>query len=150
MKRINFYTLKQVKEKGGLYDLRTKVIRSPEDAYRAQKELLDLESEAIEHFVIFTLTSKNEIAGVHTLHKGELSSSIVSTRLIFQTALLNNARSVLCFHNHPSGDPAPSREDIDITKKIVEAGKLLQVDILDHIVVGDNNRWVSLKEKGCF
>jgi DNA repair protein RadC len=150
--RINFYSIKQVKEKAALYEAPTDrlsnwIIRSPQDAYEAAKILLELEEAASEHFCIFTLNTKNKIIGVHTLFKGSLSFSVVVPREVFQSALLNNAASVVCFHNHPSGNPEPSREDIDVTKRLVEAGKILGVDVLDHIIVGDDC-FVSLKEKG--
>jgi len=147
MKRINFYSIKQVKEKAGLYDLENKAIRSPFDGYTAIDTILNLHNESSERFGILTLNTKNVIVGIHILFMGSLNASIVHPREVFQAALLNNAASIMAFHNHPSGDPSPSREDIEVTKRLAEAGKIMGVDLLDHIIVGDG-QYVSLKEKG--
>lgn len=147
MKRINIYSTKLVKEKGGNYNLPSKAITSPDTAYNVIETVLRLSEEPVEKFGIFSLNNKNEVIGVHILHMGDVNSSIVSMRSIFQAALLNNATSIICYHNHPSGNPEPSNEDIQITNKIKEAGKLLNIQLLDHVIVGDNNRYVSLKER---
>lgn len=147
MKRINIYSVKQVKEKGGLYDLESSFIRSPEDANNIVNVVLDLYSESVEKFGILTLNTKNQVAGVHILSVGTLNGSMVHPREVFKAAVLNNAASIVCFHNHPSGDPTPSPEDIETTKRLVDAGELMGIQVLDHIVVGDN-RFYSLKEQG--
>lgn len=147
MKRINIYSVKQVKEKGGLYDLESSFIRSPEDANNIVNVVLDLYSESVEKFGILTLNTKNQVAGVHILSVGTLNASMVHPREVFKAAVLNNAASIVCFHNHPSGDPAPSPEDIETTKRLVDAGEIMEIQVLDHIVVGDN-RFYSLKEQG--
>lgn len=147
MKRVSFFSTKLVKESAKLYDLEKVIVRSPEDCAMALRTLLHMEEEPAERFGIFTLSTKNQIIGVHILFKGSLNSSIVHPREVFQAALLNNAASILCFHNHPSGDPTPSREDIDVTKRLAECGKLIGISVLDHIIMGDP-KFVSLKEKG--
>jgi DNA repair protein RadC len=81
------------------------------------------------------------------LSEGSINSSIIDTREIFKKALAHNAASIILLHNHPSGDPAPSREDIDVTRKVVEAGRLLQVPVNDHIIIGDGT-YASLRELG--
>ena len=145
---INIYTLKQFKEKGARYDLDNKVVRSPNDAYRIIEMVLDLEHEATEKFGILTLNTKNAIAGVHVLSIGSLNSAIVHPREVFKAAILNNAASLICFHNHPSGNPEPSQEDISLTRRLVEAGEILGIEVLDHIIIGDEGRFISLKEQG--
>lgn len=145
-KRINFFSVKLVKDKGGLYDIESKRITSPDSAVRLVNEFLSLSELPKEHFIVFTLNTKNEVAGVHTIHIGSLNSSIVHPREVFQPAILNNAASIICFHNHPSGDTSPSYEDIEVTKRLSEAGELLGIEVLDHIIVGDG--FTSLKEKG--
>lgn len=147
-KRINFYTVQLVKEKAKLYDIADKTVYSPEDAHHLVNEFLDLQNRTKEHFVIFTLSTKNEVLGVHTIHVGCLNASIVHPREVFQQALLNNAAYIIAFHNHPSGDPTPSEEDIDVTKRLAEVGKIIGIELIDHIVVGRDDRFVSLKEKG--
>jgi DNA repair protein RadC len=145
--RINTYTVQLVKEKGGLYDLAKKIIRSPYDGVDIVNEVLHLDRQPNEHFVIATLTTKNAIAGLHVIHKGTLNASIVHPREVFAQAILNNAASIICFHNHPSGDPSPSREDIEITKRLKDCGELLGIEVMDHLIIGDG-KFISLKEKG--
>lgn len=95
------------------------------------------------------LDTKNGVLRSRTVSVGDLSSSIVHPREVFAEAIRHSAASLIVAHNHPSGDPAPSPEDIAVTKRLAEAGELLGIEVLDHIVLGDN-RWVSLKEKGLF
>jgi DNA repair protein RadC len=145
--RVSFFSVKLVKEKAGLYDLNEVIIRSPEDAAFAARKLLGYDELPNENFCIFTLNTKNKIVGVHTVFVGTLNASIVQPREVFQAALLNNAASIVCFHNHPSGDPSPSKEDISVTNRLVDCGQLMGIPVLDHVILGDN-RFVSLKEKG--
>ena len=77
----------------------------------------------------------------------EFNASIVHPREVFREALRRSAASIICLHNHPSGDPTPSREDIEVTRRLSECGKMIGIEILDHIIIGDK-RYVSLKEKG--
>ena len=99
-----------------------------------------------EEMRVMILDTRNRIVTVETLYRGNVNSSIVRTAEVFREAIRRNAPTVIVFHNHPSGDPEPSPEDVSITRAIIQAGQLLDVDVLDHIVVG--NRWVSLKERG--
>ena len=145
MTRINFYTLKMVKEGSALYEV--PVIKSPAEVYQAAKQLLALHEEPEEHFCILCLNTKNKIVGVHTISIGSLNASIVHPREVFKAALLNNASGIICLHNHPSGDPEPSRDDIETTHRLVNAGNILGVKVLDHVIIGDD-RYVSLKEQG--
>jgi DNA repair protein RadC len=89
-----------------------------------------------EYFLSITLDSKNRAIGYHTISIGSLSTSIVSPREAWKPALLDSAAAVIFFHNHPSGDPAPSREDRECTNRLVEASKILGIRLLDHIVFG--------------
>lgn len=82
-----------------------------------------------------------------TIFVGSLNASIVHPREVFKEAVRQSAASIICFHNHPSGDPTPSREDVDVTRRLASCGKMLGVDVLDHIVIGDR-RFISLKKKG--
>ena len=147
MVRINLYSVKQVKEKGGLYDLDSKKITSPDNGRDVVQTVLDLNSEAVEKMGAINLNTKNRITGIHVFSVGSLNSAIVHPREVFKQAILNNSAAIILFHNHPSGDPTPSKEDISVTKRLKEAGTLLGIEVLDHIIVGDG-RYVSLKEKG--
>ena len=84
---------------------------------------------------------------IETVSVGSLNSSIVHPREVFKNPLKRSAAALVLVHNHPSGDPAPSREDLDVTKRLVEAGKILGIEVLDHIIIGDQ-RYISLKEEG--
>lgn len=121
-------------------------IRSPEDATSIGKGFMHIHENSEEYMYMICMNAKNRIIGVFEVSHGNVNSSIVGVREIFQKALLANAVSIILMHNHPSGDPTPSREDINVTKRLVDAGKLLGVEVLDHIIIGD--RYVSLKEKG--
>lgn len=122
------------------------VIRSPEDVYGVGKGFMRIHEEPEEYMYMICMNTKNRIIGVFEISHGSVNTSIVTPREVFQKALLANAVSVILMHNHPSGDCTPSREDIEITKRLVEAGKIIGVEVLDHIIVGD--RYSSLKEKG--
>ena len=122
------------------------VIRSPEDAASVAKGFMRLHEESEEYLYMICMNTKNKIIGVFEVSHGNVNSSIVGVREIFQKALLANAVSIIVLHNHPSGDPKPSREDVEVTKRLAEAGKIIGIEVLDHIVVGD--QYCSLKEKG--
>jgi DNA repair protein RadC len=121
------------------------VIRSPEDA--AQYVMDDMRFLSQEHFVCLYLNTKNQVLSRHTVFIGSLNASIVHPREVFKEAFRRSAASIVCLHNHPSGDPSPSREDIDVTKRLVEAGKVIGIELLDHVIIGDQ-KYISLKEKG--
>lgn len=122
------------------------VIRSPENVAEIAMGYLRMHEEPEEYMYMICMNTKNRIIGVFEISHGNVNSSIVGTREVFQKALLANAVSIILIHNHPSGDVTPSREDVEITKRLVEAGKILGVQVLDHIIVGDT--YASLKEKG--
>ena len=144
--RVSFGRVVLVKEKVGRYDL-PRVIGSPGDAYRAITAITSVEEEAQEVFGVLILNTKFKIVAVHEVSRGTLNASLVHPREVFKPAILHNAAAIICFHNHPSGDPEPSEEDIRITKRLVEAGKIIGIEIVDNIIVGDD-RYTSLKEIG--
>jgi DNA repair protein RadC len=141
-KRINIVSVKLVKESSLLYKERS--IRSPEDGYKLMKHFLgDLDREA---FIVISLDTKNQPVSINICHIGSLNASIVHPREVMKTAILSNAASIMVGHNHTSGNCTPSPEDIEVTKRLVEAGKIIGIELLDHIIVGDDN-YGSLKEK---
>ncbi len=105
-----------------------------------------LQQETKEHFIALHLDVKNRILCIDRVSAGTLTGSLIHPREVFKTALLSSAASVLLIHNHPSGDPTPSRDDISITEKLKGAGDLIGIAVLDHVIIGDG--YVSLKEKG--
>ncbi|MDE3839770.1 hypothetical protein C0966_10410 [Bacillus methanolicus] len=121
------------------------VIRSPEDG--AKYLMNDMRFLSQEHFVCLYLNTKNQVLHKQTIFIGSLNASIVHPREVFKEAFRRSAASIICAHNHPSGDPTPSREDIEVTKRLAECGKIIGIDLLDHLVIGEN-KYVSLKEKG--
>jgi DNA repair protein RadC len=141
--KIPCYKIAMVKE--GNISTEKKQIRAPQDVFTAvQGFLADADRE---YFLILTLSTKNNINGVNVVSIGSLNSSLVHPREVFKMAILSNAAAVILVHNHPSGDPNFSNEDLEITRRLVEAGRLIGIEILDHVVVGDGC-WVSFKEKG--
>ncbi|HZG58026.1 RadC family protein [Paenibacillus sp.] len=121
------------------------IIRSPEDVSTLVME--DLRYLQQEHFVALFLNTKNRVVGRETLSVGSLNAAIVHPRELFRAAVKRSAASIICVHNHPSGDPTPSAEDIQLTHRLVEAGHIIGIEVLDHVVIGDR-RYASLKERG--
>ncbi|HDR6242880.1 TPA: DNA repair protein RadC [Bacillus cereus] len=99
------------------------------------------------NFICLYLNTKNQVIHRQTIFIGSLNTSIVHPREVFKEAFRRAAASIICLHNHPSGDPTPSREDIAVTKRLVECGQIIGIEVLDHIIIGDH-KFVSLKEKG--
>lgn len=121
------------------------IIRSPEDgADYVMEEMRNLNQE---HLVALFLNTKNQIIHQQTIFIGSLNASIVHPREIFREAVKRSAASIICAHNHPSGDPTPSQEDIHVTRRLVEAGNIMGIHLVDHLIIGDNT-FISLKEKG--
>lgn len=121
-------------------------IKSPEDvAEIARKEIADEDREV---FFLACLNTKNKVVAIHRVHVGALSSSLVNVRESYKAAILNNAASIICFHQHPSGDSKPSEEDKAVTRRLKEAGEILQIQLLDHIIISFTGEHTSLKEKG--
>jgi DNA repair protein RadC len=101
-----------------------------------------------EHFVVLMLDQKNHVIGIHTVSMGSLTASIVHPREVYKAAILANAAAIMCGHNHPSGDPQPSREDRAITQRLVEAGKLLGISVVDHVIIGSAGKYFSFADEG--
>ncbi len=121
------------------------VIRSPRDAAALlMEELRYLQKE---HFVVLFLNTKNHVIAKETLSMGSLNASIVHPREVYRSAVKRGSASIICAHNHPSGDPTPSREDLALTHRLIEAGNIIGIDLLDHLIIGDGV-FVSLKEQG--
>jgi DNA repair protein RadC len=120
-------------------------VRSPQDA--ADLMMDELQHLAQEHFVCLFLNTKNQVIGKDTIFIGSLNASIVHPREVFRRAIQRASAAVICLHNHPSGDPSPSAEDRNVTKRLQEAGKLLGIDVLDHIIIGEQS-FYSMKENG--
>ena len=120
-------------------------IRQPEDA--ANWYLHRLRYVQQEEFHVLLLSTKHQVLASCCVAVGTMDAALVDPRMVFQEALRHQAAALILAHNHPSGDPSPSKEDIALTLRLAEAGKLLELPVLDHVIIGDG-RFVSLKEKG--
>lgn len=120
-------------------------VRHPRDvAGLLMGDMRDLDREV---FKVLMLDTKHRIIAIETLSIGDLSGTLVHPRELFKDAMRRNSAAVILVHNHPSGDPEPSPDDIELTRRLVAGGRLLGIEVLDHIIIGDN-RYVSLKERG--
>ncbi len=120
-------------------------ITTPDDAFHLLKSEMMFQEQ--EHLRLILLDTRNSVLRTPTLYVGSLNTSVVRVGELFRAAIRENAAALIVAHNHPSGDPAPSQEDIDVTRQIVQAGRLLDVAVLDHIIIG-HGRFVSLKQRG--
>ncbi len=119
-------------------------VRSPQDvAALLQLEMGLLEQE---HLRVVLLNTKNHVQGIREIYRGSVNASQIRTCEVFRDAVKENCPAIVVAHNHPSGDPTPSPEDIRVTRDLVSAGKLLDIDVLDHLVIG-RNKYVSLRQK---
>jgi DNA repair protein RadC len=119
-------------------------VSSPGDAANLlMSEMMLLEQE---HLRVILLNTRNEVLGMPTIYQGSLNTSVVRVAELFKEAIRANAAAVIVAHNHPSGDPSPSPEDISVTRQLVKAGALLDITVLDHVIIG-HRRFVSLKER---
>jgi len=121
------------------------IVRSPQDVRNLLLERLQFEER--ERFMCILLNTKNHCLGVEEISVGSLNSSIVHPREVFKVAVRRSAASIIVAHNHPSGDVTPSREDVEVTRRLCEAGRVLGIELLDHVIFGDEDI-LSLKEKG--
>jgi DNA repair protein RadC len=121
------------------------VIRSPQDA--ASLVMSDMGALQQEHLRVMLLNSKNHLISIHEVYKGNVNASTIRTSELFHNAVRENCPAVIVIHNHPSGEPEPSNDDIIATEHMVKGGKALDIEVLDHIIIGDH-KFVSLKERG--
>ena len=144
MKRIPNLKIQLVRDGSSLYN--TNAISCPEDAAEIASKFFEDMSSDREIFAVMLLNTKNHVIGINVVSIGSLSASVVHPREVFKAACLANAANIILTHNHPSGDPAPSKEDISITSRLVQAGRLMDIPVLDHIIIGDGtDRSISFK-----
>lgn len=134
MKRVNVMKCVLVKEKAIQYEERVDCVEAAEEIFEKM-----IGNSAEEVFAMICVDTKAKITGYHEIAHGSVSSCYVDAGAIFKRALLNNAKSVIVAHNHPSGESEPSWEDIKMTKQLVAAGNLIEIDIADHIILGEEN-----------
>ena len=122
------------------------IVTSPEDVVNLVGP--DLDSLDQEHLQTVLLNTQNQVLSIHEIYVGNVNSSVVRPVEVFRPAIRENAPSIIVVHNHPSGDPFPSAEDVGVTRQLVEAGKLMSIEVQDHVIIGAGNSYVSLNEKG--
>lgn len=144
-KRVNIISLRVVKESSVLYEGSDgRKISSPSDVRTLVKPFF--EGLDREKFLVIYLNTKNEPNAIHTVSIGCLNSSIVHPREVYKGAMMTNAAAVIFAHNHPSGNPKPSQNDKNITNRLVDAGEILGINVVDHLVIGSDEDYFSFKE----
>ena len=139
MESVTKYDVRLVKESSSMYEYDKKAINNPQVVVKLLNEIFDLENRCEEHLVMLALDTKLKVVGAFDIHAGTAKASPVSTKSIFTRAMLCNANSIIVAHNHPSGSVDPSEDDVDITRTLEKAGKILGIRLLDHIIVGDGD-----------
>ena len=125
---------------------RYSLVKNPVKRITQAKDVFDLFHERLkdekqEHFYIIMLNTKNHIIGEHLVSKGVLDAAILEPREVFRPAIKNAASRIIILHNHPSGDPTPSDEDVEVTRRLIDAGKMINIQVLDHVIVGNEKWW---------
>ena len=134
-----------------LVKARKQIISNPQAVHEVLSSVLSAESEVDrmkEHFWVIGLNTRCAIQYIDLASLGTLNASLVHPREVFRFAIFKAVSSVILSHSHPSGDPEPSEDDLAITKRLMEAGKILGIEVLDHIIIGDHTSFYSFKEKG--
>lgn len=140
------YELKVIRERKAGYGLRHH-FRHSQQIYETFRDRFTRADR--EEFLVLLLNAKNTLLGFHVVSVGSLTASIVHPREVFKIAILGNAAALILLHNHPSGDPTPSAEDLSITTRLRQVGEVVGIKVLDHIVIGEN-RYVSFVDDGYF
>lgn len=144
---ISIYKIQLVKENmPSKYNTR---INSPECCANLARDFMKQYNDR-EVFILVCLSTKNTIAGINLVSMGSINSSIVHPREVYKPAILANSARIIVAHNHPSGDLEPSKEDIALTKRLYEAGEIIGVELLDHLIIGEGDDYLSMKAKNLF
>ena len=139
MESVTKYDVRLVKESSSMYEYDKKAINNPQVVVKLLNEIFDLENRCEEHLVMLALDTKLKVVGAFDIHAGTAKASPVTTKSIFTRAMLCNANSIIVAHNHPSGSVDPSKDDVDVTRTLRKAGKILDIVLLDHIIIGDGD-----------
>ena len=139
MESITKYDVRLVKESSIEYAYDKNALNNPQAVANILNEIFDLENRCEEHLVMLALDTKLKVVGAFDIHAGTTKASLVSAKSVFTRAMLCNANSIIVAHNHPSGSVDPSEDDVDITRTLEKAGKILGIRLLDHIIIGDGD-----------
>ena len=143
---INYLSCRLVKDEAQEYI--TRKITSPDDVAKMATEIMNMSEKDIEEFWVLHLSSRTVVTALQMVSRGSLCETISHPREVFKAALLNNSCSIILVHNHPSGLSNPSGNDKKTTERLVEAGKIVGIKILDHVIIGHENNIFSFKENG--
>lgn len=146
MKSMIKYSVQLVREKEEKY--MEKQANSPQAVADIINEVFNMDTQPFETFVMMALDTKKRPVGCFVVSQGSLNGTIVEPREVFQRAILANADSIVVAHNHPSGEVIPSFKDMDATRVLKEAGELLRIELVDHIIIGENGKYYSFRENG--
>ena len=146
MKSMIKYSVQLVREKEE--KCMEKQANSPKAVANIVNEVFNMDTQPSEIFVMLALDTKKKPVGCFLVSQGRLDATVVHPREVFQRALLVNADSIIVAHNHPSGDTRPSMGDIDVTQTLKEAGEIMNIELMDHIIVGENGKYYSFRENG--
>ena len=146
-KYVQRVAVRLVREPGNPELVEARPIRQPEDAFRVFRAYFP-EDLPREQFSVLALNTRNRPLSHEVVSTGSLNGSLVHPREVFLHAVLQSAAAIVVCHNHPSGDPAPSREDRELTRRLAEAGRVLGISLLDHVILGEGCRYWSFKERG--
>jgi DNA repair protein RadC len=144
MYRIPIYKVQLVRDSSQSSEI--KRVKTPDDAVGILQKYL--QGADRENFVVLMLDAKNQVIGINTVSVGSLSSTPVHPREVFKPAILSNAAGIILCHNHPSNDPAPSKDDRKLTEKLKAAGELLGIPVVDHIIITETVKYYSFKANG--
>ena len=132
----------------GSYHYAQFTLSNPEAVVSFLNKQMHMMESPVEQFVVLYLNCKNKVTGTEIVSRGALSGTSAAPRNVFQGAILANAASIICSHQHPSRDPSPSKDDKELTRRLYESGEILGIKLLDHIILGNNNSYFSFKEEG--
>jgi DNA repair protein RadC len=144
---IGQYRVSLVRDGDGVSFEENQYARQPADGARLARAFIPDDTDK-EHFGVLFLNVRRQVIGFNMVSIGCLTASLVHPREVFKPAILASAAAVILAHNHPSGDPEPSAEDVTLTRRLVQGGELLGIEVLDHVVLGLGMRYVSFKDRG--
>lgn len=146
MKELVKYRLKLIREEETEYN--GGALDSPETVAKAINEIFEMDTRPEEIFVMVALDTKKKPVGCFLVSQGRLDATVVHPREVFKRALMVNAHSIIVAHNHPSGSVKPSRGDVDITKTLRDAGEIMNIELLDHVIIGEDGKFYSFGQEG--
>lgn len=147
MKELVKYRVQLVREEKTEY--RDGALQSPKAVAEAMNAIFNMDAQPMEIFTMIALDIKKKPVGCFLISQGSLDATVVHPREVFQRALMVNAHSIIIAHNHPSGEVTPSYNDVNLTRRLKDAGKIMDIELIDHLIIGENGKFYSFGEEGC-